>query len=141
MFAMKKNEPVSHIMTDHVYTVQLRSRLTDAITIIQKHHIHHLPVTKNEEIVGMLSSNDIDRLTFGGIFDEQERIDDAIINMLSISQVMTTVIKTVDVNCSIKEVAEIFAESGFHALPVMEGKKLRGIVTTTDVIQYMLEQY
>lgn len=138
---MKKNEPVSHIMTDHVYTVQLRSRLTDAITIIQKHHIHHLPVTRNDEIVGMLSSNDIDRLTFGGIFDEQERIDDAIINMLSISQVMTTVIKTVDVNCPIKEVAEIFAENGFHALPVMEGKKLKGIVTTTDVIRYLLQQY
>ena len=61
--------------------------------------------------------------------------------MLSISQVMTTHIKTIDVDTTIKEVAELFAKKGFHALPVVDGKHLRGIVTTTDVIKYMLKQY
>jgi CBS domain-containing protein len=54
---------------------------------------------------------------------------------------MTNKPEVVDAETSIKEVAEIFAHKGFHALPVVEGKELKGIVTTTDVIKYMLEQY
>ncbi len=138
---MDKNEPVSHIMTEHVFTVNQRDRLQDAIVIIQKHRIHHLPVKKGAEIVGMLNSTDIDRLTFGALFDNQEKIDEAIINMLTISQVMSTHFRSVHEKTSIKEVAEIFAKNGFHALPVVEGSELKGIVTTTDIIRYMLAQY
>ena len=138
---MNKNEPVSHIMTQHVYTVQQRDRLQDAISIIRRHHIHHLPVKKGGEIVGMLSSTDIDRLCFDELFDEQEKIDDSMINMLSIQQVMTTHFKSVHENTSIKEVAEIFAKNGFHALPVIDDNDLKGIVTTTDIIKYMLSLY
>ena len=41
----------------------------------------------------------------------------------------------------IKDAAEIFLKSEFHALPVVENKKLVGIMTTTDLIKYLLEQY
>jgi CBS domain-containing protein len=34
-----------------------------------------------------------------------------------------------------------FYQNEFHALPVCEGELLVGIVTTTDVIKYFLEQY
>jgi len=42
---------------------------------------------------------------------------------------------------TIKEVAEILSKKEFHALPVIENDKLVGIVTTTDLINYLLEQY
>jgi CBS domain-containing protein len=42
---------------------------------------------------------------------------------------------------SIKDVAEIFVNEEFHALPVVAGHELKGIVTTTDVIRYLLDQY
>jgi CBS domain-containing protein len=41
-------------------------------------------------------------------------------------------------------VAEILSKEEFHALPVVsdaDESSLVGIVTTTDVIRYMLEQY
>jgi CBS domain-containing protein len=41
----------------------------------------------------------------------------------------------------IKEAAEIFLKAEFHALPVVEKNKLVGILTTTDLIKYLLEQY
>jgi CBS domain-containing protein len=41
----------------------------------------------------------------------------------------------------IKDGAELFLKSEFHALPVVENKKLLGILTTTDLIKYLLEQY
>jgi CBS domain-containing protein len=41
----------------------------------------------------------------------------------------------------IKDAAELFLKSEFRALPVVENKKLLGILTTTDLIKYLLEQY
>jgi CBS domain-containing protein len=45
-------------------------------------------------------------------------------------------------NETIRHVAEILSKEEFHALPVVDPKDkstLVGIVTTTDVIRYMLE--
>jgi len=42
---------------------------------------------------------------------------------------------------TIQEVAEFLAKKEFHALPVVDDGKLKGIVTTTDLINYLLEQY
>ena len=41
---------------------------------------------------------------------------------------------------TIKEVAEILAKNEFHALPVVDDSNLVGIVTTTDLINYLLKQ-
>ena len=42
---------------------------------------------------------------------------------------------------TIKEAAEILAEQTFHALPVTDNGNLVGMLTTTDLIKYLLEQY
>ncbi len=138
---MKKKEPVSHIMTSHVYAVHHDDTLANVVDIFRKHKIRHLPVLKGKAIAGIISSTDIDRLTFGALFEREDSTDQAMLEMLTIPHVMTSKLTTVTPDTSIKEVAEIFASAHFHALPVVEGEKLKGIVTTTDVIKYMLEQY
>ncbi len=138
---MKKREPISHIMTKNVHTVNVSDDLHEAIEIVNKNHIRHLPVLEGKEVVGIISRTDINRLTFSSLFDNQEGADEAILEMLSIPQVMTQKPRTVDASLSIREVAEILATEEYHALPVIENGELAGIVTTTDVIKYMLEQY
>jgi CBS domain-containing protein len=61
--------------------------------------------------------------------------------MFTIKQVMKKHIVTVSTSNSIKEVAEILASKEFHALPVVDNNKLVGIVTTTDLIKYLLKQF
>ncbi|MFZ1809166.1 MAG: CBS domain-containing protein [Cyclobacteriaceae bacterium] len=141
---MKKREPVSHIMTENVLTVDVGTNLKEVKGLINHQHIRHVPVVKGKQLVGIISKTDINRLSFSGLFEDQGDADEAILEMLNISQVMThkpIVVKSTD---SIKEVAEIFSSSEFHALPVVnkdDPTQLEGIVTTTDVIRYMLEQY
>ena len=48
---------------------------------------------------------------------------------------------SVSPNTTIKEVAQFLAEKEFHALPVVDQERLVGIVTTTDLINYLVEQY
>jgi CBS domain-containing protein len=75
------------------------------------------------------------------LFDGQDGADEAILDMLTISQIMTSKPKTVSSETIIKDLAEIFVKEEFHALPVVDNGQLKGIVTTTDVIKYLLEQY
>lgn len=138
---MKKREPVKKIMTENVLSVKEEDSLKDVVALFRKKKFRHLPVTKGNEISGIISSTDINRLSFGALFENQDGADEAILKMLSVPQVMSSKPEVVDIETPIKEVAEIFATKGFHALPVVEEGKLKGIVTTTDVIKYMLEQY
>lgn len=128
-------------MTKNVATVQVSDDLHDVIDLVKKNHIRHVPVLEGHDVVGIISSTDINRLTFSSLFENQEGADEAILEMLSISQVMTQKPRTVEASLSIRDVAEILASEEYHALPVIENGQLVGIVTTTDVIKYLLEQY
>lgn len=136
---MKTSIPISEIMTPHVYTIEACDSLYRCQEIFQKFKIRHLPVTQEGNLVGMLSLSDIMRLSFGPVFDQQEEADNAIYEMLSIDQVMKHQPFTVKPSDTIKEVAEIFTKQEFHALPVVNEGELVGIVTTTDVIAYLLQ--
>ncbi|QSW91276.1 MULTISPECIES: CBS domain-containing protein [Flavobacterium] len=138
---MKKREPISHIMTKSVVTVNQNDDLTKVVEKLKSNSIRHLPVVNGKKVVGIISRTDINRLTFGALFDGQEGSDEAVLKMLTIPQVMTAKPKTVSSNTIIKDLAEIFSKEEFHALPVVDNDELQGIVTTTDVIRYFLEQY
>jgi CBS domain-containing protein len=138
---MKKREPISNIMTPKVYTVQENAPLREVVALFRKHNIRHIPVLNGSKIAGIISRTDINRLTFGALFENQEGTDEAVLEILNTTQVMTSKPKVVHVDDLIRDVAEIFVKEEYHALPVVDGEALKGIVTTTDVIKYMLEQY
>ncbi|MCP2026455.1 CBS domain-containing protein [Flavobacterium sp. HSC-32F16] len=138
---MKKREPISHIMTKTVVTVNQNDDLRKVVEKLKSNSIRHLPVVNGKKVVGIISRTDINRLTFGALFEGQEGSDEAILQMLTIPQVMTAKPKTVSSDTIIRDLAEIFSKEEFHALPVVDNDELKGIVTTTDVIRYFLEQY
>jgi CBS domain-containing protein len=138
---MKKREPVSHIMSKTVVTANENDGLKKVVDLLKKNTIRHIPIVRGKEVVGIISRTDINRLTFGALFEGQDGADEAILDMLTISQVMTSKPKTVSSETIIRNLAEIFVKEDFHALPVVDDGQLKGIVTTTDVVKYFLEQY
>jgi CBS domain-containing protein len=139
---MKKGELITKIMTAQVVTINLSHSLSHAEALFAKHKIRHIPVVNGQELIGMLSLTDLLRLSFMDNYgDDESSVDTAVYSMLSIEQVMVSNPVTVQSMQTIKEVAEILASREFHALPVIDGTKLAGIVTTTDLIKYLLEQY
>lgn len=137
---MKNRTPVSKIMSSNVMTVNTTNKLEDAHNIMTEHNVHHVPVVSGKTVIGILSKSDIDRISFlVGI--EKEKAITTVFDILTIEQVMTKEVKSVEKNSTIKESLEIFADAKFHALPVVDGGDLVGIVTSTDVFKYMLEQY
>ena len=129
-------------MTSDVITVNINNSIQEANSLFAKNHIRHIPVVSGEKLIGILSQTDILRISFGNTFgEEQTGSDEAIFDMLSINQVMKHSPETVTPDDTIKDAASILAKREFHALPVVENGSLVGIVTTTDIINYFLEQF
>lgn len=139
---MKKRMPVSMIMTKDLITLNHNDDLTTAERLFKKHNIRHIPVVNGDEIVGMLSYTDLMRISFVDAVGEDEAdVDTMVYNMFTIQQVMAKTLVKVSPYATIKEVAEILSRNEFHALPVEDNNALVGIVTTTDLINYLLDQY
>ena len=129
-------------MTTEVYTADIdRDTLFDVKDLILTKGLRHVPVVRGKKLAGIISKTDIDRLIFSRMFEDEEDADEAVLEMLKIEHVMTHKPQAVQADTTIRKVAEILAKEEFHALPVVDGDKLVGIVTTTDVIKYMLTQY
>ncbi|WP_310994300.1 CBS domain-containing protein [Aequorivita marina] len=139
---MKKREPISSIMTKNVITLNHTDDLETAERIFKSKKIRHIPVVSGEAIIGILSYTDLLRISFADSIGEDETdIDTTVYNMFTIEQVMAKNLVSVESTSSIKEVAEILAKKEFHALPVVDDGKLVGIVTTTDLINYLIAQF
>ena len=139
---MKQRVPVSTIMTKNVVKLNLQDDLTKAESLFKKNKIRHIPVVNGNKIIGMLSYTDLLRISFADdSIDDDEIIDATVYNMFTVEQVMAKNLITINPETTIKEAAEIISNKEFHALPVCEGSLLVGIVTTTDLIKYLIEQY
>lgn len=62
MGELKPNTPISQIMTDRVLTVPEYDDVSIAARIMRNHHVHHVVVTHEGRISGIVSSFDLLRL-------------------------------------------------------------------------------
>ncbi len=139
---MKKREPISSIMTKNVITLNHTDDLETAEHLFKSKKIRHIPVVSGKATIGMLSYTDLLRISFAdSIGDDENSVDTTVYNMFTIEQVMAKNLVSVQSSATIKEVAEILAKKEFHALPVVDNGELVGIVTTTDLINYLIEQF
>ncbi|AWH75572.1 CBS domain-containing protein [Dokdonia sp. Dokd-P16] len=139
---MKKRTPISSIMTTNLVTLKTTDSLEHAEQLFKEHQIRHIPVVEGNHIIGMLSYTDLLRISFADAINEDEQeVDTVVYNMFTVEQVMAKKLVSVAPETTIKEVAQILANKEFHALPVLQEGTLVGIVTTTDLIQFLLEQF
>ena len=128
-------KPISSIMTKNVLTVTPKDSLVEVKRIFDEHNIHHLPVVHFKKIVGMISKSDFLYFLHGYIPNSIDKM--AEINRLKTfcaENIMTKKMAKVNKDDTIRTVLEVFRLNRFHALPVLEGEELVGIVTTFDII-------
>ncbi len=139
---MKKKESVSQIASTALITIQIGQKLSEARKLMQVNQIHHVPVVQGKKLMGILSAVDLATLSLTS-FGSDERANDAILdNQFSVEEVMSKNMVTIKPTAPIREAAEILAEGHFHSLPIVDKEgDLRGLVTSTDLIRYLLSQY
>ncbi|MFT5469129.1 MAG: CBS domain-containing membrane protein [Verrucomicrobiales bacterium] len=139
---MRKNEPVTHVMTMDPITVHHGDPISKVRQVFQENDIHHLPVVSGKELKGIISWTDLMRVSFGDAFNQDDKAVDATLDhTFSIEDIMKEAPRSLALNSSIRDAAEALSEAEFHALPVVDNGELVGIVTTKDLMRFLAELY
>ncbi len=139
---MRKNETIKHIMSEQVQSVQDGQKLSDVYQIMREQGVHHVPVLKQQELVGLVSFTDLMSLNFNQTGWGEQGLAEMIDHQFSINDIMSTQLTTLNTGQSIRDAVDLLADGGFHSLPVVdEQQHLAGMVTSTDLIRYLKDQY
>ncbi|MGV0920952.1 CBS domain-containing protein [Empedobacter falsenii] len=137
---MKQRVPVSQIMAKVLIAVPTNKKISEVNELFKEYNIRHIPVTEGTKLAGVISKNDVTKLGYGAGEMDQNALN-AIYDTYELRDVMVKKPLTVSPDTNIKDVAEILSEQSFHSLPVVDDDEVVGIVTTTDLVKYLLEQY
>lgn len=138
---------VGMVMTQNLVTMAARQTLAEAVDILQKHELRHIPIVDEENhLVGILSDRDILRnlpyLSRNPAKASPKFREDlfrmegsrAVLNQ-QIGNVMTTKLWTIEANCPLVEAALILMKKKIGVLPVVDSeRKLQGIVSVVDLL-------
>ena len=122
-------------MTRRVMTLTEDQTLREAIAVMQRHRIRHLPVVADGRILGILTDRDVKRATpslLSGVDQDQY---DRVLSTTRVSQVMTRNPYTVTPSTPLKDAVKVVVDRKFGALPVVEADMLVGIITSTDLLR------
>jgi acetoin utilization protein AcuB len=119
-------------MTRNVMTVSRGDTLKFASDVLQENRIHQLPVVERGELIGFVSGTDIRNSTF----EEPAVLESGkiVAKKRTVEEVMTRDVITVSPWDTVEDALLIFHKRRLGALPVVEGKKLVGIITKADVL-------
>ena len=133
---MNLESPVSSIMTTSVECVNPTQKIVDLKHIYeqQKFH-HHIPVVENDQLVGMVSLIDFMREIHNATLDDNEKVYQETL----VKEIMSVHPVTISTHTSIREAAELLAKGEFHSLVVSDNGAVSGILTTSDLLQFLLK--
>ena len=139
---MKRNEPVRSIMTRDVVTVQVGEPPSKVRALLSQGQFHHVPVLDGRTLVGVVSSVDFMKANLSLWGTDERAVDSLLDAQLTLRKMMQDSPVTVRDNATVRDAAQALAHGRFHSLPVVdEAGEVAGIVTSTDLILYLLEQY
>ncbi|WDQ16765.1 CBS domain-containing protein [Rhodopirellula sp. P2] len=138
---MKKNEPLTKIMSTGLQTIHDGEPVSKLRAMFESGGIHHIPVVSGEKLIGIVSWSDFVRISFGEFGNQTSKsLDQTLDHLYKVHDVMVADCVTIEKSSTIRDAARLLGSHSFHSLPVVEGEKLVGIVTSTDLIQYLAEQ-
>ena len=139
---MKHDEPVKTIMSPDVVTVDVTCTLGEVRRLLAEEILRHLPVVRGRKLVGLLSAADIVRVALSAHRADEQATNTILDPKASIEPLMQTELVTIKPTNTIRDAARHLRSGQFHALPVVDDDgNLEGIVTSTDLIRYLYDQY
>lgn len=133
---------VKDVMTKNSFTVDNKASVLEAKDIMSKKNVNKLPVlNKAGQLVGILTANDLDRVTPSEATTLDVYEMGYLLSKVTVEKVMTKKPITVSPEETVEEAARIMADNDFGCLPVMDGKKLVGIITDSDIFKMFIEMF
>jgi len=133
---MNLDIPVSDVMTKEVVFVTPSQKLIDVKHVFEKRNFHHhIPVVENGKLSGMISLVDYLYAIKNATLDD----DDDAYQKLSVKDIMRANPVSRTSVSSLKNIAEELSKGEVHAIVIADDKILKGIISTADVIRFVLK--
>jgi acetoin utilization protein AcuB len=129
---------VADWMTETVLAVETFDSIGVARQVMAKHRINQLPVLDNEALVGIVTDRDLrDAYPTSMMIDRGEEID-RFADSVTVEEIMTHNIFTVGPETPLKQAVSLLRRHRIGSLPVVQNKKLVGIITRSDILDFVL---
>jgi CBS domain-containing protein len=114
-----------------LFSIGPEEPVLEAIRLMADHHVGALLVMKGEELLGIVSERDYARKV---ILKGRSSAD------TPVSQIMSSPVVTVSLSNSVQECMQLMTAQRVRLLPVLEGKKVVGVVSIGDLVKAVIEE-
>ncbi len=140
--AEKKNHAklvrVADWMTEEVLAVETFDSIALARQLMAKHRVNQLPVLDNDHLVGIVTDRDIrDAYPTSMMINRGQEID-PFAAKVTVEEVMTHDIFVVRPETSLATAVGLLRRHRIGSLPVVQNKALVGIITRSDILDFVL---
>ena len=115
---------VRDAMTESPRSIGASASVVEAARLMRDEHIGSLPITDDEELVGMITDRDITTRVVAEAADPK---------MTSVGDVVSRDLISVEPDEDLEEAVQLMASHQVRRLPVVENGRLVGIVAQADV--------
>lgn len=129
---------IEEIMRKRVVTVSTDTSISDALQLLRGNRIRHLPVMDNDLLVGIVSDRDLRDALPSSLTTHDD--DDEVLQR-KVSAIMKREVITAHPLDFIQDAAKTIYDHKVGSLPVLEGGRLVGIVTESDILNCLVELF
>ncbi len=125
---------VRECMTKEVLTVKPEDPIRKVWELVEKKKLRRFPVLDGDRLIGIVTDRDLRNATVSSVVLTEKKYHDFLLDTIKVETIMTPNPRTVNPETSLREAAKIILNMKVGGLPVVEGEKLVGIITETDLI-------
>jgi acetoin utilization protein AcuB len=126
---------VQDVMQTKLFTVTPETTLPEALRLTGQRSVRHLLVLDGDRLVGILSDRDLKRAMASSATSLEAHELNYLLDRLRVADIMTRAVITIGPMFPIEDAARLMVLEKIGALPVMDGERLVGLVTETDVLR------
>lgn len=115
-------------MVRNLITIGKEEGIREALTIMKKHSIRHLPVVDDGLFIGLVTSGDLKQAILASMLER-----------LKVGDIMIQNPYTITKETSLEHAAKIIFEKNIGCLPVVEESRIIGIITVKDILKAFIE--
>jgi acetoin utilization protein AcuB len=131
---------VGRVMHKDLVTVEPATTIVEADKILTDKQIAHLLVVNEAgKLLGIISDRDLKKSWASPATTLTKHELNYLLSQLTVDMIMIRKIITIAPDTTIERAAQIMQENRINALPVKDGEKLVGIITSRDVMEVLLE--
>lgn len=128
---------IREIMSRPVETLDRNDTLSLAGDLMNMKRIRHLPVLDEGNVVGIVTQRDLFRAGLSTVMGFGSKAQKEFMRTVLVKEVMNEGVITISPEADVPEAARLMLEKKIGCLPVVEGGRLIGLVSESDLVRLL----